>query len=446
MSDMTILLIDDDDALRTALVQSFQLADLAVEPFADGEAALARLDAGFAGAIVSDIRMPRMDGMELFKRVAAIDHEIPVILMTGHGDVSMAVSALKTGAFDFIAKPFATDHLIASARRALEMRRLVIDNRRLRASADESALGEPLIGDTPVMVRLRENMRQVADADVDILIEGETGTGKELVATLLHRWSRRRGRPFVAINCAALPDALAEADLFGQEAGRNPHSRPVQSGRIARAHRGTLFLDEIESSPTRLQGALLRVLEEREIVPIGADQPQALDLRVIAATKPGIEEWVAEGRFRADLLYRLDMVRLRIPPLRERRADIPLLFGYLLHQAADQMKREAPQIGPDVRAYLADHDWPGNVRELANFAKRTVLGMQDVDAEVDAVLSLSQQVERFEATVIRAVLARVQGDSRSAMAQLQLPRKTFYDKLNRHEIEIDHYRSGREKP
>lgn len=440
MTEMPILLVDDDDALRSALVQSFQLADMAVEAFADGASALARIDAGFGGAIISDIRMPRMDGMDVLKRVAAIDHEIPVILMTGHGDVPMAVAALKTGAFDFIAKPFATDHLVASARRALEMRRLVLDNRRLRAAADESAGGEPLIGETPAMVRLRENMRQVADADVDTLIEGETGTGKELVATLLHRWSRRRGRPFVAINCAALPDAIAEVDLFGQESGRAAHNRTSQPGRIARANKGSLFLDEIESSPAWLQGALLRVLEEREILPVGAEQPQAVDLRVIAATKPGIEASVAQGRFRADLLYRLDMVRLRIPPLRERRADISLLFGYLLHQAADQMKRDVPRIGPDIQAYLSDHDWPGNVRELTNFAKRTVLGMQADGAGEGGALSLAQQVERFEAGVIRQVLERVGGDARSAMAELHLPRKTFYDKLNRHGIEIDRYR------
>lgn len=432
----SLLLIDDDDALRAALAQSFELADLPVHCFADAAQALARLDAGFDGAVISDIRMPRIDGLELFRRIAAIDHQIPVILMTGHGDVSMAVSALKQGAFDFIAKPFATDHLIAAARRALEMRQLVLDNRRLRAAADESAAGEPLIGESAAMVRLRENMRQIADADVDVLIEGETGTGKELVATLLHRWSRRRGRPFVAINCAALPDTIAEADLFGQE-GR---AQLTQSGRIARAHRGTLFLDEIESSPARLQGSLLRVLEEREIHPVGADQPQPLDIRVIAATKPGIEASVAEGRFRADLLYRLDMVRLRIPPLRDRREDVPLLFGYLLHQAAEQMGREVPPVGADIRARLTEHDWPGNVRELANYAKRVLLGMQMDGGEAEDHLPLSLRVERYEAAVMRKVLEQVQGDARSAMANLQLPRKTFYDKLNRHGIEIDDYR------
>jgi two-component system C4-dicarboxylate transport response regulator DctD len=288
------------------------------------------------------------------------------------------------------------------------------------------------------MVRLREHMRQIADADVDVLIEGETGTGKELVATLLHRWSRRRGRPFVAINCAALPDTIAEADLFGQE-GR---AQLTQSGRIARAHRGTLFLDEIESSPARLQGALLRVLEEREIHPVGAQQPQPLDVRVIAAAKPGIDSSVAEGRFRADLLYRLDMVRLRIPPLRDRREDVPLLFGYLLHQAADQLGREAPEVGPAVRARLTTHDWPGNVRELANYAKRILLGVEADDVEQDADLPLSQRVDHYEASVIRQVLERVKGDARSAMAALHLPRKTFYDKLNRHGIDIGDYRQA----
>lgn len=437
MSDTPhLLLIDDDDALRTALAQSFDLADLPVRCFADAQEALGQLDASFAGAVISDIRMPRMDGQELFRRISAIDHQIPVILMTGHGDVAMAVSALKQGAFDFIAKPFATDHLIAAARRALEMRTLVLDNRRLRAAADESAGGEPLIGESAAMVRLREHMRQIADADVDVLIEGETGTGKELVATLLHRWSRRRGRPFVAINCAALPDTIAEADLFGQE-GR---AQLTQSGRIARAHRGTLFLDEIESSPARLQGALLRVLEEREIHPVGAEQPQPLDVRVIAAAKPGIDSSVAEGRFRADLLYRLDMVRLRIPPLRDRREDIPLLFGYLLHQAADQLGRQAPEVGPAVRARLTTHDWPGNVRELANYAKRILLGMEADDVEQDAGLPLSRRVDHYEASVIRQVLERVKGDARSAMAALHLPRKTFYDKLNRHGIDIGDYR------
>jgi two-component system, NtrC family, C4-dicarboxylate transport response regulator DctD len=439
MSDTPhLLLIDDDDALRTALAQSFDLADLPVRCFADAGEALGQLDAGFAGAVISDIRMPRMDGQELFRRISAIDHQIPVILMTGHGDVAMAVSALKQGAFDFIAKPFATDHLIAAARRALEMRTLVLDNRRLRAAADESGGGEPLIGESPAMVRLREHMRQIADADVDVLIEGETGTGKELVATLLHRWSRRRGRPFVAINCAALPDTIAEADLFGQE-GR---AQLTQSGRIARAHRGTLFLDEIESSPARLQGALLRVLEEREIHPVGAQQPQPLDVRVIAAAKPGIDSSVAEGRFRADLLYRLDMVRLRIPPLRDRREDVPLLFGYLLHQAADQLGREAPEVGPAVRARLTTHDWPGNVRELANYAKRILLGVEADDVEQDADLPLSQRVDHYEASVIRQVLERVKGDARSAMAALHLPRKTFYDKLNRHGIDIGDYRQA----
>ena len=219
-NDLRVLLVDDDTVLRQALAQSFELAGIDVEAHGDPLTALNAITPDFPGMVVSDIRMPGIDGIELARRVAAIDSEIPVILMTGHGDVPMAVAALKQGVFDFVAKPFAADHLIASAGRALEMRRLVLDNRRLRHAAEEAQGAYPLIGETPVMMRLRETVRQVAQADVDVLVEGETGTGKELVALLLHRWSARRTRPFVAVDCAALPEAIAEDELFGHAHGR----------------------------------------------------------------------------------------------------------------------------------------------------------------------------------------------------------------------------------
>ncbi|WP_380782012.1 sigma-54-dependent transcriptional regulator [Sphingomonas sp. R86520] len=443
MTEQTILLVDDDDVLRSALEQSFELAGLAVIAERDPVAALARIDAGFDGAVVSDIRMPRMDGLELFRRISTIDHEIPVLLMTGHGDVAMAVAALKTGAFDFIPKPFATDHLVASTRRALEMRRLVLDNRRLRSAVEDSIGSDLLIGDTPVMVRLRDTMRQIAQADIDVLIEGETGTGKELVAILLHRWSSRRSRPFVAVNCAALPEAVAEIELFGHEADAIPQSRLARTGRIEASHRGTLFLDEIESTLPPFQAKLLRVLEEREIMPIGAAQPRALDLRVIAAAKPGLEQAVATGRFRADLLFRLDAVRLRVPPLRERRDDVPLLFGHLLRQAADRFGRDVPTVDTATHAHLVHHDWPGNVRELDNLAKRLVLGIGDAAPEEGSDVPLPARVDRFEEATIRATLQQVNGDVRSALAALGIPRKTFYDKLKRHDIDVEAYRPMR---
>ena len=424
-SPLRVVLIDDDEGLRAALADSFTIAGIAVDPYGDARAALGQLDADFRGIVVSDIRMPRMDGHALFEAVAARDPELPVILMTGHGDIAMAVAALKQGAFDFIAKPFAADHLLASARRALEMRRLVLENRRLRVAAAEAETHYPLIGETPAMVRLRDTIRQLADVDVDVLVEGETGTGKELVALLLHRWSHRRARQFVAVDCAALPDAVADEALFGSRA---------QPGRVADADRGTLFLDEIDSMSPALQGKLLRVVEEREL-PQPGGAPRVVNLRVVAAAKTDLAAAVAEGRFRADLLYRLETVRLRIPPLRERRADVPLLFAYFLGEAAERFGRERPNIDPAVEARLVADDWTGNVRELRNYATRVVLGVAEGAPSAADQLPLAERVDRFEAATIRAALYRVRGDVGAAAAELQLPRRSLYDRLQRHGIE-----------
>ncbi len=443
MSELQILLVDDDDGLRTALVQTFELAGLEVEAHADPRTALTRLSADFPGILVTDIRMPGMTGTELFHRAAAIDSEIPVLLMTGHGDVAMAVAMLKDGAFDFIAKPFAPEQLVASANRALELRRLVLENRRLRQLAEDADHASPLIGQSPAIERLRATIRQVAPAEVDVLVEGETGTGKELVAVLLHRWSNRRSRPFVAVNCAALPEAVAEIELFGHDGD----SRLPRTGRIEASNRGTLFLDEIESTLPAFQAKLLRVLEEREVMPVGGDLPRALDLRVIAAAKPGLDQAVEDGRFRADLLFRLDAVRLRIPPLRERRDDVPLLFGHLLHQAAERFGRDVPTIDTATLAYLGQHDWPGNVRELDNLAKRLVLRVEAEDAvDEDSDIPLPARVDKFEEATIRATLQQVSGDVRSALAALGIPRKTFYDKLKRHDIDVEAYRPTKGPP
>ena len=439
---MQVLLVDDDDGLRGALAQAFELAGIDVLAESRPAAALARIDAAFPGIVVTDVRMPGMEGTELFRRIAAIDAEIPVILMTGHGDVAMAVAALKGGAHDFVTKPFAADQLIASARRAMATRALVLDNRALRAAAEQAAGGDVLIGETPVMVRLRDTIAQVARAEVDILIEGETGTGKEMVATLLHRGSARRARPFVAVNCAALPDGIAEGELFGNVFGAGGAGRLARIGRIEASDRGTLFLDEIESMLPSVQGKLLRVIEEREVMAIGADAPRTLDLRIVAAAKEDLSLAVTQGRFRADLLYRLDAVRLRVPPLRERRADVPLLFGHLLAQAAGRFGRAVPRIDAAVQARLADHDWPGNVRELRNFAQRVVLGVDGPAMDAAAPdATLPERVERFEAAVLRTTLEQAGGDVRQALALLGIPRKTFYDKLTRHAIDIDAYRT-----
>lgn len=436
VTDQTILFIDDDAALREANCQSLMLADLNVRPFADAASALAEISADFTGIIISDIRMPGMDGLQLFERVQTIDPEIPFILITGHADIDTAVKALRDGAFDFLPKPYAPDHLIGAAMRALETRRLVIENRRLRAAAAQPAEG-PLLGDSPAMVRLREIIAQVARADIDVLVEGETGSGKELVARLLHQQGPRRGRPFIAVNCGALPEHLAESELFGTDPFASAHP---QEGRVLASSGGSLFLDEVDSMAPTVQAAMLRVLEEREVLPIGAARPKLVDLRVIAASKRDLQAEVDAGRFREDLFYRLNVVRLRVPPLRERTQDVPQLFARFVAEAQEQTQGAQFEMTDAVRRHLLEHDWPGNVREVRNFAYTAVLNLERLPNLLADDLSLAQRVDRFEAAVIKDALKAADGDIRRAMASLVLPRKTLYDKLARHAINPNDYR------
>ncbi|MGY5777424.1 sigma-54-dependent transcriptional regulator [Rhizobium sp. LEGMi135b] len=436
-----VFLIDDDKDLLRATKQTLELAGFAVSAFSAASEALHGLNADFAGVVVSDIRMPQMDGQQLFARIQALDADLPVILVTGHGDIPMAVQAIQDGAYDFIAKPFATDRLVQSVRRAAEKRRLVLENRALRQAAEQAQGDLPLIGQTPAIERLRHTLRQIADTDVDVLVTGETGSGKEVVASLLHRWSRRAKGNFVALNCGALPETVIESELFGHEPGAFTGAQKKRVGRIEHSSSGTLFLDEIESMPPAIQVQMLRVLEMREVTPLGTNEVRPVDLRVVAAAKVDLADPRQRGDFREDLYYRLNVVTLSIPPLRERRDDIPLLFGHFADRAAGRFKREVPAISTTVRRHLQQHDWPGNVRELSHFAERFVLGLESAPAAksdeapmADEGLSLPVRVERYEAELIRETLSQNNGDVRRTIEALGIPRKTFYDKLQRHGI------------
>jgi len=439
--EQTIFFVDDDAALRAANVQTLDLAGLAVEAFPDAQSVLQRIDADFPGVVVTDIRMAGMDGLELRAAIHGIDPGIPVILITGHADVAMAVRALHDGAFDFLAKPFAADHLVGVVRRALAHRALILDNRRLVAAA--AAIDSPLIGESATMLRLRETIAQLAQADFDVLIEGETGTGKELVAHMLHRQSRRSTASLVAVNCAALPHELAEAELFGSDLVDRASGKLGRAGRIRSAHRGTLFLDEIDTMHAAVQAKLLRVIEEREVQPLGAAAPEPVDLRVVAATKTDLMDAVRAGAFREDLYYRLHVVKLRIPPLRERRSDIPQTFAYFLDEAAAKMGLTGFAIDDSVRRHLVEHDWPGNVRELKNFAYSVVLDLPSDPglASMPADASLSERLRRFEATIIHDTLVQARGNIAETMARLGIPRKTLYDKMQKHRIDPKQFRN-----
>jgi two-component system C4-dicarboxylate transport response regulator DctD len=378
--------------------------------------------------------MPGMSGLELLSQLQKRDADLPIILLTGHGDVPMAVDAMRDGAYDFLEKPFTPETLLGSLRRALEKRTLVLENRRLHELADNrSRLDATLLGLSPAMQTLRRQVQDLAQLPVNVLIRGETGSGKEMVAHCLHEFGPRANKPFVAVNCAAIPEQLFEAELFGHESGAFTGAQGKRIGKLEFAHGGTLFLDEIESMPLAQQVKLLRVIQDRRLERLGSNQSIEVDLRIIAATKPDLLEEAKAGRFREDLAYRLNIAELRLPPLRERREDIPLLFGHFSRQAAERMGRRAPTLTGDQLSHLLSHDWPGNVRELANAAERQVLGL-DNPASVDmpAGKSLAAQQEAFEAHCLRAALSRHHGDIKAVLNELQLPRRTLNEKMQRH--------------
>ncbi len=442
-----VIFIDDDADLLAAQAQGLEIAGFAVRAFSNGPDALKHITSEFDGVVMSDVRMPQMDGLAVFRRIQAIDPDIPVILLTGHGDVPMAVQALKDGAYDFLSKPFPMDDLIASLRRASQKRQLVLENRALRQlHADAPAAQTSLLGNSPIMVHLRQTLGQVADADVDILVTGDTGSGKETVARALHRLSARRNRPFVHINCASLPEETFHAELFGLEPGAKfgPYGGSARrtTGRLEKANKGTLLLDDVDGLSLPQQAKLLGVVEARELWPVGAEEPRSLDIRIVATTKTDLNEAVRRGDFRADLFYRLSGVTLRVPPLSERRGDIGLLFQHFLVSACARLKRPIPKLNAPVHAWLQSHDWPGNVRELEHFAERFALGLEDarLPGRETEPQSLADRVAEYEADIIRETLSLNHGDVQASMRDLHLARKTFYDKLTRHSIRINDYR------
>ena len=435
-----VMFVDDDESLRMANSQSLTLAGFAVDTYPNAQSAMLHVNADFDGVIVSDIRMPEIDGLQFFHAIQKIDPGIPVVLITGHGDVPMAVSALKAGAHDFLTKPFAADHLIATVNRACKLRALLIENRRLHQAADSASRKSPLIGDTPAMVRLRDSISQFAGANVDAIIEGETGTGKELVARMLHGASLRRVHSFVSVACGAASAEVLESDLFGDSVIRNPRTRMSQ---IETAHRGTLFLDDADRLPLSAQTRLMQLLDDGVLHGDRAAMSRPVDIKIIASCKGELLHAVRDGRFREDLFYRLDMARLVLPPLRDRKADLPLLFAHFVSEALPRTAAAWPDITEGVRRRLIDHDWPGNARELKTFATRFALGLlesSDVEGDPKTTLSLAERTRLYEESLIRDVLARCNGDVSTAVAELKLPRKTFYDKLARHGIDISAFR------
>jgi len=429
-----ILFVDDEAPMRQAVTQWLELAGFELMVHEDASSAAAKLSAGFPGIVVTDLKMEGMDGLALLRRAQEADPELPVVVITGHGDVQIAVEAMRLGAYDFIEKPFVPERFLEVVRHASEKRQLVIENRRLRRAVNDQALTSRIVGTSKAAENLRGAVADLAGTDVSVILYGETGVGKDLVARCLHDFGKRQKGNYVAINCAAIPETMVESEFFGHEAGAFTSAVKSRPGKIEHASGGTLFLDEIDSMPQATQGKLLRVLQERVVERLGSNQSIAVDLRAVAASKIDLRKASEQGRFRSDLYFRLSVVELAVPPLRERKEDIPLLFEYFAGLSAAAHKRELRPLSAATVNLLMAQEWPGNVRELRNTAERYALGLGGFAPRAHqekGKLSLAEQVDAFERAVIERSLAESGGKISSVMEQLDIPRRTLSEKMVR---------------
>ncbi len=454
MSARRLLVVEDEPAQRELLTQLLRSAGYAVRDAGSAEDALEMLDLESADLVISDWKLPGMDGMALFDQVAKRWPACAFVIVTAYGTIARAVEAVRGGADDYLAKPFEREALLLAVERSLRARALVDENRRLVEQLGE-ARGEraslvDMIGRAPGMQRIYRTLEKVARSSATVLIGGESGTGKELCARALHALSPRSSQPFVAINCAAIPEGLAEAEFFGAKRGAFTGATTERAGRFVAAEGGTLFLDEVGELPPELQPKLLRAIQERRITPVGGSVEQAVDVRIVAATNQRLEDAVREGRFREDLYYRLAVVPLELPPLRERREDVPLLIQHFLTGHARRHGQPVPRIPGTITRRLLDHTWPGNVRELANLIERLVLLAEDGEVSGDdlpAELTLSGQGtgpadfvvpatglswDKHERAALSQALELARGNRTQAARLLDIPYKAFLYRLDKH--------------
>jgi two-component system C4-dicarboxylate transport response regulator DctD len=437
MTDIDVLIIEDDKDIQLGCVQALKLDNkrvIGVGSVEDARFLLPSLRQH--GIIVTDMKLPGMSGLTFQKEFNATAPDVPVIIITGHGDVETAVEAMHNGAYDFLQKPFSPRQLLNIVRRALDKRRLTHENYQLRRKlADASALETRLIGNSSAISEVRETIKDIAMTPTNIMIYGETGSGKELAARCIHDLSGRTG-PFVALNCGGLPESLFDSEIFGHESGAFLGATETRIGKLEYADQGTLFLDEVESMPFNMQVKFLRVLQERRFERLGSNKTIPVDIRIISASKTNLVELSESNLFRADLHFRLSVINLNLPALRERIEDIPLLFDLFVAQASTCFGRPAPEIKAALLHQLMAAQWPGNIRELRNYAERFVLGIKDEHfvASDSGATSLIRMVENFERSLIILEINRQGGSLTKTAEALKIPKSTLSDKIKKYSL------------
>ncbi len=451
----SILVVDDDQAHRGMLRTMLRSWGYAVSEAADGDAAVAQVRERAFDAVLTDVRMARLDGIHTLKSILEYNPALPVVLMTAYSSVETAVEALRLGAYDYLAKPLDFEALRHTLQQAIEHSRLSVENRELRRQLSDAAARPGILGRSPAMLAMQETIATVAPSEATVLITGESGTGKELVARALHSGSARADKPLVTVNCAALAENLLESELFGHEKGAFTGAERRREGRFVQANGGTLFLDEIGEMPLPLQAKLLRALQEGEVQRVGSDAPLTVDVRVLAATNRDLREEVARRRFREDLYFRLNVISLEVPPLRERGEDIPVLAAHFLERFAGRNRKSLRGFSPQAMDSLLRYSWPGNVRELENAVERAVIlcnGDLVTRRELPAAVMEAAPAEEPSSAAVQGVLAglpldeverraieetlRCAGDNKSEAArQLGITRATLHNKLRKYGLE-----------
>jgi len=449
----TILVVDDEERLADVLAAALEDLGYRTTAVTSVREALAALDQSRFDLVLTDLRLPVMDGRDLLREVRSRWPDIPVIILTAFAAVRDAVELIKEGAFDYIAKPFEMEDVAATIRRALRLADVVRDNERLRSELEGRHSFDTLIGNSASFRRVIEQVTEVCETRATVMLSGESGTGKELVARAIHFNSPRRGQPFIAVNCAAIPETLLESELFGHVKGAFTGALANRIGRFAAAEGGTLFLDEIGDMPLAIQAKLLRVVQERSFEPVGANRSQSVDVRLIAATHKDMRQAVAAGRFREDLFYRLNVFPIQLPALRERPEDIPLLATHFLATLSESIGKRVAGFSPAALAAMAGHDWPGNIRELHNCVERALIvaktaqiDIQDLAQDLfegsrragrDALpRDLDAELERIERDFIIEALRRSDGVQVKAARMLGIAERSLWHRIKKLDIRV----------